>query len=99
LKRLVVSVKEIVGECAVYKVGDRMVFSGPEMDLEQTDCVCIHALAPILHYAVALREGVSPVELGLAKEGEKAYIHCPDPGPPYTPGGRVVFEVEIMEDP
>jgi uncharacterized repeat protein (TIGR04076 family) len=93
----VITVKEISGECAVHNVGDRIVIAGPEIDLAETDSVCIHALAPILHYAVAIREGADPEKLGLAKEGDKAYIHCPDPGPPYTNGGRVVFEMMLLK--
>jgi len=98
MARLVIRVKEIRGECPVHSTGDEIVIHGPEMDLKSTHKVCIHALSPILHYAVALREGVEPVNLGLAKEGNKAYIHCPDPGEPYTRGGEVVFEIERVED-
>ena len=57
----------------------------------------IHALVPLLHYVVAIREGVDPVKLGLAKEGEKAYVQCVDPGDPYTSGGTVIFEIEEIE--
>lgn len=96
--KLIITVKEIKGKCAVHSLGDRIVIDGPEIDLKNTDRLCIHALAPILHYAVALREGVEPEKLGLTKEGNKAYIHCPDPGEPYTDGGSVVFEVERVED-
>jgi uncharacterized repeat protein (TIGR04076 family) len=95
---LIITVKEINGKCDVHQVGDRIVINGPEIDLEKSDRICIHALAPILHYAVALREGVDPVKLGLAKEGKCAYINCPDPCEPYTSGGRVVFQMERKED-
>ncbi|MGC8962295.1 MAG: TIGR04076 family protein [Candidatus Bathyarchaeia archaeon] len=61
--------------------------------MRETDKICIHALASLLHYMVALREGVNPSELGLSKRGEKAYIQCLDPGEPYTSGGTVIFEV------
>ena len=94
---LLITVKEIKGQCDVHKVGDRIVIEGPEINLEKSDKVCIHALSPILHYAVALREGMDPVRLGLAKQGNKAYIQCPDSGEPYTGGGRVVFEIERIE--
>lgn len=85
--------KEIRGRCAVFKGGEEIVVEGAEINLKETDKICIHALAPLLHYLVALREGVDPVRLGLSKEGEKAYIQCVDPGEPYTNGGTVVFEV------
>jgi uncharacterized repeat protein (TIGR04076 family) len=98
MAKLIIRVKEIKGECAVHTVGDEIIIHGPEIDLKKTDRICIHALAPLLHYAVALKEGADPVKLGLAKEGKKAYIHCPDPGNEYTDGGQVVFEVEMVED-
>ena len=98
MAKLIIRVKEIKGECAVHSLGDRMVIDGPEIDLKNTDKICIHALTPILHYAVALREGIDPEKLGLVKKGNKAYIHCPDPGEPYTDGGEVVFEIERVKE-
>jgi uncharacterized repeat protein (TIGR04076 family) len=60
--------------------------------LEETDAICIHALAPLLHYVVALRDGVDPRKLGLSKEEKYVYIQCVDPGEPYTVGGTVIFK-------
>jgi uncharacterized repeat protein (TIGR04076 family) len=98
MSRLEILVKEIRGNCVVHAQGDRIVIEGPEIDLEKSDRICIHALAPILHYAVALREGIDPRKLGLAQDGKKAYVHCPDPGKPHTDGGEVIFELELVED-
>jgi len=98
--RVVIRVKEIRGNCVVFKGGEKIVIEGPELNLKETDKVCIHALPPLLHYVVALREGVDPVKLGLAKEGNNAcaYIQCVDPGKPYTNGGTVIFEVSVQHD-
>jgi len=68
------------------------VIDGPEIVLEKTDTICIHALAPLLHYVVALRDGVDPRKLGLSKEKNVAYIQSVDPGAPYTEGGTVIFK-------
>ena len=95
---LEIIVKDIKGKCAVHNIGDRIVISGPEIDLKSTDKICIHALPSLLHYAVALREGTDPVTLGLATEGDSAFISCPDPGAPYTEGGTVIFEVRRTID-
>jgi uncharacterized repeat protein (TIGR04076 family) len=95
---LLIKVVDIKGKCDVHSVGDEIVINGPEIDLKKTDKICIHALAPLLHYAVALREGASSEKLGLTKKGKKAYIRCPDPGEPFTSGGEVVFEVTRLED-
>jgi uncharacterized repeat protein (TIGR04076 family) len=94
---LVIEVEEIKGECPVYKKGDKIVIDGPEIVLEKTGAICIHALAPLLHYVVALREGMDPRKLGLSKDREYAYIQCVDPGEPYTDGGTVIFKCYIEE--
>jgi len=95
--KVIIRVKEIRGSCAVFKGGEKIVIEGPEINMKETDKICIHALVPLLHYAVSIREGVDPVKLGLAKEGNKAYVQCVDPGEPYTNGGTVIFEMEVIE--
>lgn len=92
MAKLIIEVKEIRGNCPVYNEGDKIVIDGPEIVLEKTDALCIHALAPLLHYAIALRDGMDPSELGLSKDGKYAYIQCVDPGEPYTEGGTVIFK-------
>ena len=92
---LEIEVIEIRGRCPVYKVGDRIIIDGPRIVLDKTDALCIHALSVILHYAVALDEGVSPLKLGLTKgtDSENAYVQCVDPWKPYTDGGTVIFRI------
>lgn len=91
---LSIEVCAIEGKCPVHKVGDRIVIDGPRIVLEQTDAVCVHALSSLLHYVIALEEGIDPRKLGLSKEKDKAYINCVDPGEPYTNGGTVVFKCQ-----
>ncbi len=91
-----IRVHEVKGSCPVYEEGDRIVIDDPEIDLEETDALCTHALDTILHYSTALENGVSTVKLGLSKEDEDvAYMQCVDPGEPYTDGGTVIFRCEI----
>lgn len=92
MSKLIIEVAEVRGKCPVYKKGDKMVIAGPEIVLEKTDALCIHALAPLLHYAIAMRDGADPSILGLSKERECGYIQCVDPGEPYTEGGTVIFK-------
>jgi len=87
-----IKVCEIRGKCPVHKVGDKIVIDGPRIVLEQTDAVCVHALSSLLHYNIALDEGVDPRKLGLSKDEGSAYIQCVDPGEPYTKGGTVIFK-------
>ena len=91
---LVITVREIRGRCPVFKEGDRMVIEGPRIRLDETDAVCVHALACLSAFLVALRDGAPPPSLGLAKSGDVAYFQCLDPGEPYTSGGTVIFAVE-----
>ena len=94
---LICEVVEIRGNCPVYKLGDKIVIDGPEIDLEKTTKICIHSLPSILHYAVALREGIDTKKLGLSKDGKEAYIQCLDPGQPYTNRGTVIFRIRKKE--
>jgi uncharacterized repeat protein (TIGR04076 family) len=88
-----IEVFNITGTCPVFKKGDIIFLTGPQIDLKKSDAICIHALPSLLHFALALREGVDPVKLGLSKEPGVAYVQCPDPGKPLTPGGTVTFKI------
>ena len=92
--RLIITVKKIRGKCPVFKVGDRIAIEGPKIFPEKTDALCVHALGSMLSMVIALGRGASFEELGLAiKEGDVGYVQCLDPGPPYTSGGTVIFEI------
>jgi len=97
MEKLIIEAIKIKGKCPVFKVGDKVVIKGSKINLEETDAICTHAFASFLPYIVALRKGVKPSEIGLGK-GEKAYVQCLDPGPPYTEGGTVIFEITVIED-
>ncbi len=93
--RLVLTVKEIRGKCPVHKLGDRIVVESPEITTAKTDALCIHALGSMLSMLVPLARGISFKDLGLTYEdGDVGYVQCLDPGPPYTPGGTVIFEIK-----
>ncbi len=92
-----IEVIEIKGSCPVFKRGDKIIIDGPQINLAKTDAVCIHALPSLLYFALALREGVEPVTLGLSKGEQVAYLQCPDPGAPFTPGGTVTFTLKKLD--
>jgi uncharacterized repeat protein (TIGR04076 family) len=96
---LEIKVNEIKGFCPVYKKGDKIVISDPEIIIEKTDALCTHALSTILHYSTILQHNWCPVELGLTKGDDKdsAYLQCVDPGPPYTDGGTVIFKCKRIK--
>jgi len=95
VSRLVLTVKEIRGKCPVHKLGDRIVVESPEIIPTKTDALCVHALGSMLSVLVPLARGVSVKDLGLAREdGNIGYVQCLDPGPPFTLGGTVIFEIK-----
>ena len=97
MTKLIIKVVRIKGNCPVYKVNDKIViYEGYKLNLKETDTVCMHSLASIMPYYVALSKGVDPKTLGLAKEGNKAYLQCLDPCE-FTGGGTVIFEVELRK--
>ena len=95
--KLVVEVVDIIGNCPVYEMGNKLVLDdGFKVNLKETDCICLHSLASILPYHIALSNGVDPVKIGLAREGGDAYVQCLDPHR-YTGGGTVTFKVSRQE--
>lgn len=90
-KSLKVEVLEVIGKCPVYNVGDTF-FIIDGFKLLSARPVCMHSLASLLPYYVALARGLAPTELGLARVGETAYVQCLDPCS-YTGGGTVVFAI------
>jgi uncharacterized repeat protein (TIGR04076 family) len=91
---LEVEVVEVRGFCPVYKVNDKILIDDPEIVLEKTSALCVHALSSLLHYVLALERECDLVELGLTEPGDpNAYLQCLDPSEPYTHGGTVVFRV------
>ena len=96
--RLIIKVVEIKGKCPVYEVGNRITLKqGYILDPGETDMVCMHSLASILPYYVALSRGVQAKELGLSREDSKeAYMQCLDPCE-ITGGGTVRLEISRVE--
>ncbi len=91
--KLVIEVFEIEGKCPVYEVGDRIVLDeGYKVNFEETDNICVHSLASIIPYHTALAKGITPVELGLTKSGDAAFVQCLDPQK-HTGGGTVTFKI------
>ena len=93
MRNLRVSVAEIKGRCPIYKVGD-VFYIVDGYKLQATQLICMHSLASIMPYYVALSRGITPAELGLGED--KAHVQCLDPCD-YTGGGTVVFCVYAEE--
>ena len=95
-KTLLIKVIQIKRQCPIYQVGDTFqIINGYQLVADKP--LCMHSLASLMPYYVALSRGIDPVDLGLAKEGKIAYLQCLDPCE-YTGGGTVVFAVTTKEN-
>ncbi len=89
-----VTVQKVSGSCPVHSEGDRFVLhEGFALD-SLGGSVCLHALLGMAALLWALGHGHSPEELSL---GDPPLLACPDPGPPLSCGGRVLFRLEVSE--
>ncbi len=89
-----VSVHSVRGHCPVYREGDSFVLEqGYILQAGAGVRICLHSLASVLPYHVALFHGVPPTAIGLAREGASAYVQCLDPCE-LTGGGTVTFRIE-----
>ncbi|MHA1617054.1 MAG: TIGR04076 family protein [Candidatus Njordarchaeales archaeon] len=96
--RIRIRVKEIRGYCPIYKPGDEIVLNGYYIDTEKSAPVCMHAFLAMASLLSAFSHGASARDLGIGEEKNIGYLQCPDPGPPYTRGGTVVFELKREEE-
>jgi len=93
---LVIKVKEIKGNCPVYKVNDSFILKDGYKLVSKIP-LCMHSLASLLPYYNALTIS-NPDYWGLAgrEDKTKAYIQCLD-ARPYTDGGTAIFEISRVE--
>lgn len=91
---VIVIAREIKGECAAgIKVGDKIIIEGANINLEKSDRVCGYALSNLMPAIFAVRMGVDLENFGL----KGRLWQCVDPGPPYTLGGTVLFEIMPLD--
>ncbi|KXB02072.1 hypothetical protein AKJ44_01455 [candidate division MSBL1 archaeon SCGC-AAA261F17] len=95
-RRIIITVEEIRGECPIYQVGDKIIIEDFYVKANESKDTCIHALSAMTTFLTAFSHGVSAQRLGLGKQDDVAYVQCPDPGPPCTGGGTVLFKLERM---
>ena len=99
--KLIITVEQIKGRCPAYKEGDKIVLdNGFMFNLQETTAACMHSLASVIPYHIAISKGVPPNKMGLAhktKEDGKAYVQCLDPCE-ITGGGTTIFSIERVEE-
>lgn len=97
--KLIITVAAVRGTCPVYKVGNKIVIDdGFRVNLQEADAICMHSLASVMPYYVALSKGIAPAQLGLANERGLACVQCLDPAG-CTGGGMVLFEMTAEHAP
>jgi len=97
LYKVLVTVKEIEGNCPVYKIGDKILLEGYYIKSSKSANICIHAFASMISLLSAFSHGSSAKDLGIGEKDDEGVLQCSDPGPPYTKGGRVIFSLKRLE--
>ncbi|MDR3562729.1 MAG: TIGR04076 family protein [Negativicutes bacterium] len=91
---LKITATAVQGKCSAgIKAGDKIVLRGATVSLEESDCICGFAFANIYPAVFAARLGHDLKDLGLTTRT----VQCIDPGPPYSEGGTVHFQIEAIE--
>ncbi len=92
-----VEVHEVRGKCAAdLKRGDWFEVDGFFISRVEGR-ICLHALASMSTLLTLMSHGHSAKELGIGEES--GYLQCPDPGPPLTCGGTVIFRLTEVSSP
>lgn len=91
--KIAITVKKIVGKCPVYRVGDRILLNDFYIVTNESANICLHAFTGLSTLLSAFAHGISAKDLGIGKHNDLGCLQCPDPGPPYTKGGTVYFEI------
>ncbi|WP_371380009.1 TIGR04076 family protein [Sporomusa aerivorans] len=90
---LVITAKEVKSTCSAgIQTGDKIVLRGATLSLTESDRICGFAFANIYPAVFAVRLGKDLRELGLVTRT----VQCIDPGPPYSEGGTVLFEIKAL---
>jgi len=92
-KTLKIRVYDIKGNCPIYKL-NQIFYVKNGYILESDINLCMHSLASIMPYYIALSRGIDPRELNIGDKNNQAYVQCLDPCDK-TKGGTVTFEITI----
>ncbi len=90
---VILEVEKVEGYCPLYKVGDKIVLRNFYIDSRKSANICMHLFAAFSTLLSAFAHGSSAIDLGIGKTEDTGYLQCPDPGPPYTKGGTVLFKL------
>jgi len=92
--RVVVTAEKVKGHCPVYTKDDKITIEEFYIKSQDSQNICIHAFAAMTTLLSAFLHDCSATKLGIGPEENTGYIRCPDPGPPCTKGGNVLFKLK-----
>ena len=92
--RIIIAVEKIRGNCPIYKTGDKITIEQFYINSKNSQNIYIHAFAAMTTLLSAFLHGASAPELGIGSQEKICYIQCPDPDPPCTKGGTVLFKLK-----
>ncbi len=79
-----------VNKCSVFKEGDKFVIEGAEVNMAESDKICVYALSSFLPVLTAISKGVKFEDFGIGS-GDTGKLRCIE-----TDGG-VEFEIKIIK--
>ena len=96
--RFVAKIESVFGKCPVYKGGEKIVLENGEIDLEDSDAVCLQLLSTMMHgYMARQHEDYWRTTGGFDYSKEKS--KCPRGSPPYGEGYVLVsYETIPVEE-
>ncbi len=94
--RIIVTVKEVEGNCPIHSVGDSYLIEedGQSLRILRGEKLCIYALSSMLPFFSALSKELES-EDWMASESHM--LQCPDPGPQRGGAATVYFELRREE--
>ena len=92
--QIITSVEEIRGNCPIYKTRDKITIDEFYIKSNNSQNISIHAFVAMTTMLSAFIRGSSASELGIDSEKNVGYLQCPDPGPPCSKGGTVLFKLK-----
>ncbi len=96
--KIKITVEDIKGNCPIYRIGDEIIFNKYYIDTSKSAPVCIHAFLSMASIIYAASHGVSLKDTGIGENDDEGFLTCPDPGPPYTCGGSVLFKIRRIHN-
>lgn len=78
-----------IDKCSVFKEGDKFVVEDAEVNIDESDKICVYALSSFLPILTAISKGVRFEDFGIGK-GDTGKLRC------IEADGGVEFDIKIV---